>query len=70
MVSIELTLVQEIEYFKSLLIENEKVLVQTQGIELWTERLRETVGETNWGTQPFLPSNEKMYESIKEKMKK
>ena len=70
MVSIELTLVQEIEYFKSLLIENEKVLVQRQGIELWTERHKETVGETKWGTQPFLPTNEKMYESIKEKMKK
>ena len=70
MVSIELTLVQEIEYFKTLLIENEKVLVQRQGIELWTERHKETVRETKWGTQPFLPTNEKMYESIKEKMKK
>ena len=56
------TFIQEIEYFISLQIKNEKLLVQRQGIKLWTVRHKENHGRgLVGGTQPVLSTHEKIF---------
>ena len=56
------TFVRDIEYFIFLKIKNEKLLVQRQGIKLWTVHHKENRGRSLvGGTQPVLSTHQKIF---------